>query len=75
MSLQLDNVNFGQELNDTFQQPDSTDMSFEARKRTIHNSRRRSSKAILNAKKRVRRNQANLRKARTALRSLKRRIR
>jgi len=72
MSLQLDNVNFGQELNDTFQ-PDSTDLSFELRK--IRNSRRRGSKAILNAKKRVRRNQANLRKARTALRSLKRRIR
>jgi len=72
MSLQLDNVNFGQELNDTFQ-PDSTDLSFELRK--IRNSRRRGSKAITNAKKRVRKNQANLRKARTALRSLKRRIR
>ena len=33
MSLQLDNVNFGQELNDTFQQPDSTDLSFEGRRR------------------------------------------
>tara|TARA_B100001245_G_scaffold211966_1_gene176946 strand:+ start:246 stop:464 length:219 start_codon:yes stop_codon:yes gene_type:complete len=72
MSLVLENVSFSQELNDTFQQP-TEELSFEARK--IRNSRRRGSKAILNAKKRVRRNQANLRKARTALRSLKRRIR
>ena len=72
MSLVLENASFSQELNDTFQQP-TEELSFEARK--IRNSRRRGSKAILNAKKRVRRNQANLRKARTALRSLKRRIR
>ena len=72
MSLVLENVSFSQELNDTFQQP-TEELSFEARK--IRNSRRRGSKAILNAKKRVRRNQANLKKARTALRSLKRRIR
>ena len=72
MSLVLENVSFSQELNDTFQQP-VEELSFELRK--IRNSRRRGSKAILNAKKRVRRNQANLRKARTALRSLKRRIR
>ena len=74
MSLVLENVSFSQELNDTFQQP-VEELSFEGRKRTIHNSRRRGSKAITNAKKRVRKNQANLRKARTALRSLKRRIR
>ena len=72
MSLVLENVSFSQELNDTFQQP-VEELSFELRK--IRNSRRRGSKAILNAKKRVRKNQANLRKARTALRSLKRRIR
>ena len=72
MSLVLENASFSQELNDTFQQP-TEELSFEARK--IRNSRRRGSKAILNAKKRVRRNQANLRKARTALRKLKRRIR
>ena len=72
MSLVLENASFSQELNDTFQQP-VEDLSFELKK--IRNSRRRGSKAILNAKKRVRRNQANLRKARTALRSLKRRIR
>ena len=72
MSLVLENASFSQELNDTFQQP-VEELSFELRK--IRNSRRRGSKAILNAKKRVRRNQANLRKARTALRSLKRRIR
>ena len=72
MSLVLENASFSQELNDTFQQP-TEELSFEARK--IRNSRRRGSKAILNAKKRVRKNQANLRKARTALRTLKRRIR
>ena len=72
MSLVLENASFSQELNDTFQQP-VEELSFELRK--IRNSRRRGSKAIANAKKRVRRNQANLRKARTALRSLKRRIR
>tara|TARA_B000000460_G_C21357048_1_gene323741 strand:+ start:258 stop:476 length:219 start_codon:yes stop_codon:yes gene_type:complete len=72
MSLVLENVSFSQELNDTFQQP-VEELSFELRK--IRNSRRRGSKAITNAKKRVRKNQANLRKARTALRSLKRRIR
>ena len=68
----MENVSFSQELNDTFQQP-VEELSFESKK--IRNSRRRGSKAITNAKKRVRRNQANLRKARTALRSLKRRIR
>jgi len=72
MSLVLENVSFSQELNDTFQQP-VEELSFDLRK--IRNSRRRGSKAITNAKKRVRKNQANLRKARTALRSLKRRIR
>ena len=72
MSLVLENVSFSQELNDTFQQP-VEELSFESKK--IRNSRRRGSKAITNAKKRVRKNQANLRKARTALRSLKRRIR
>ena len=72
MSLVLENASFSQELNDTFQQP-VEELSFELRK--IRNSRRRGSKAITNAKKRVRKNQANLRKARTALRSLKRRIR
>jgi len=39
MSLQLDNVNFGQELNDTFQQPDSTDLSFEGRRRKTQKQR------------------------------------
>ena len=72
MSLVLENASFSQELNDTFQQP-VEELSFELKK--IRNSRRRGSKAITNAKKRVRKNQANLRKARTALRSLKRRIR
>ena len=72
MSLVLENVSFSQELNDTFQQP-VEELSFELRK--IRNSRRRGSKAITNAKKRIRKNQANLRKARTALRKLKRRIR
>ena len=72
MSLVLENVSFSQELNDTFQQP-VEELSFEGKK--IRNSRRRGSKAITNAKKRVRKNEANLRKARTALRSLKRRIR
>ena len=72
MSLVLENASFSQELNDTFQQP-VEELSFESKK--IRNSRRRGSKAITNAKKRVRKNQANLRKARTALRSLKRRIR
>jgi len=73
MSLVLENASFSQELNDTFQQP--TELSFEAKRSPIRNSRRRGSKAITNAKKRIRKNQANLRKAKTALRSLKRRIR
>ena len=73
MSLVLENVSFSQELNDTFQQP--TDLSFELRKRTIHNSRRRGSKAISNKKKQIRKSLSRTKHLRVQLRGLKRRIR
>ena len=73
MSLVLENVSFSQELNDTFQQP--TDLSFELRKRTIHNSRRRGSKAISNKKKAIRKSLSRTKHLRVQLRGLKRRIR
>ena len=67
-NLTLDNVSFGQELETTFEGDD-----FEARK--IRNSRRRGSKAIAAGKRRVKRNQRSLKKARTALSRLRRSIR
>ena len=74
MSLQLDNVNFGQELNDTFQQPDSTDLSFASTK--LRNSKRtRVPSAIKSAKKRKSRAKMALKKANTHLRVVKRRFR
>ena len=73
MSLVLENASFSQELNDTFQQP--TDLSFELRKRTIHNSRRRGSKAISNKKKQIRKSLSTTKHLRVQLRGLKRRIR
>ena len=73
MSLVLENVSFSQELSDTFQQP--TDLSFELRKRTIHNSRRRGSKAISNKKKQIRKSLSRTKHLRVQLRSLKRVIR
>ena len=73
MSLVLENVSFSQELNDTFQQP--TDLSFELRKRTIHNSRRRGSKAIANKKKQIRKSRSHTKHLMVQLRGLKRRIR
>ena len=73
MSLVLENVSFSQELNDTFQQP--TDLSFELRKRTIHNSRRRGSKAISNEKKQIRKSISKTKHLRVQLRTLKRGIR
>ena len=73
MSLVLENVSFSQELNDTFQQP--TDLSFELRKRTIHNSRRRGSKAISNKKKQITKSMSHTKHLLVQLRGLKRRIR
>ena len=73
MSLVLENVSFSQELSDTFQQP--TDLSLEQRRRTIHNSRRRGSKAISNKKKQIRKSLSRTRHLRVQLRGLKRRIR
>ena len=35
MSLVLENVSFSQELNDTFQQDESNDLSFEVRRRRL----------------------------------------
>ena len=72
MSLVLENASFSQELSDTFQQPTET-LSFEASK--IRNSRRRKSKAIINANKRIRKARARVRKAMTAKRKLTRSIR
>ena len=70
-NLTLDNVSFGQELETTFEGDD-----FEARKRgAIRNSRRRGSKAIAAGKRRVKRNERNLKKARTALKRLRSSIR
>ena len=67
-NLTLDNVSFEQELETTF---DGND--FEARRRApIRNSRRKSSKTIAAG---VRRARANVRKAQTALRRLRSRIR
>ena len=74
MSLVLENVSFSQELNDTFQQP-TEELSFEGRRKTIHNSRRRGSKAITNKKKVIRKSLARTKHLRVQLRSLKRRIR
>ena len=73
MSLVLENVSFSQELNDTFQQP--TDLSFELRKRTIHNSKRRGSKAISNKKKQITKSRSHTKPLLVQLRGLKRRIR
>ena len=73
MSLVLENASFSQELNDTFQQP--TDLSFELRKRTIHNSRRRGSKAISNKKKQITKSRSRTKHLMVQLRTLKRRIR
>jgi len=70
-NLTLDNVSFGQELETTFEGDD-----FEARsRRPIRNSRRRGSKAIAAGVRRVKRNQRNLKKARTALKRLRSSIR
>ena len=73
MSLVLENVSFSQELNDTFQQP--TDLSLEQRRRTIHNSRRRGSKAISNKKKQITKSRSHTKHLLVQLRGLKRRIR
>ena len=76
MSLQLellDNNSFSQELDGTFQQDDN--ISFELRKRTIHNSRRRGSKAISNKKKQIRKSRSHTKHLLVQLRGLKRRIR
>ena len=74
MSLVLENASFSQELIDTFQQP-TEELSFEGRRRTIHNSRRRGSKAITNKKKAIRKSIAKTKHLRVQLRSLKRQIR
>ena len=68
----LDNNSFSQELDGTFQ---PTDLSFELRKRTIHNSRRRGSKAISNKKKQIRKSRSHTKHLMVQLRGLKRRIR
>ena len=73
MSLVLENVSFSQELSDTFQQP--TDLSLEQRRRTIHNSRRRGSKAISNKKKQITKSRSHTKHLLVQLRGLKRRIR
>ena len=41
MSLVLENVSFSQELNDTFQQDDNNDLSFEVRRRRLTRVSRR----------------------------------
>jgi len=70
-NLTLDNVSFEQELETTF---DGND--FEARRRApIRNSRRKSSKTIAAGVRRVKRNERNLKKARTALKRLRNSIR
>ena len=70
----MENVEFSQQLNDTFQQP-TEELSFEGRRKTIHNSRRRGSKAITNKKKAIRKSLARTKHLRVQLRSLKRHIR
>ena len=67
-SLSLDDDSFSQELVTTF---DGNDFEL----RPIKNSRRRGSKVIANAKRRVKRAQRNVKKAQTNLRKLSRRIR
>jgi len=67
--LTLDNDSFAQELTNTFE----SNNDFE--RPAIRNSRRKKSKAIARANKRIRLNQRNLKKARTAKRKLTRRIR
>ena len=74
MSLVLENASFSQELNDTFQQP-VDELSLEGRKSTIHNSRRRGSKAISNKKKQIKKSLSRTKHLRVQLRSLKRHIR
>ena len=67
--LTLDNDSFAQELSNTFE----SNNDFE--RPAIRNSRRKKSKAIARANKRIRLNQRNLKKARTAKKKLSRRIR
>ena len=67
--LTLDNDSFAQELTNTFE----SNNDFE--RPAIRNSRRKKSKALARANKRIRLNQRNLKKARTAKRKLTRRIR
>ena len=67
--LTLDNDSFAQELTNTFE----SNNDFE--RPAIRNSRRKKSKAIARANKRIRLNQRNLKKARTAKKKLSRRIR
>jgi len=67
--LTLDNDSFAQELTNTFE----SNNDFE--RPAIRNSRRKKSKALAKANKRIRLNQRNLKKARTAKRKLTRRIR
>ena len=58
--LTLDNDSFAQELTNTFE----SNNDFE--RPAIRNSRRKKSKALARANKRIRLNQRNLKKARTA---------
>jgi len=67
--LTLDNDSFAQELTNTFE----SNNDFE--RPAIRNSRRKKSKALAKANKRIRLNQRNLKKAQTAKRKLTRRIR
>ena len=67
--LTLDNDSFAQELTNTFE----SNNDFE--RPAIRNSRRKKSKALARANKRIRLNQRNLKKARTAKKKLSRRIR
>ena len=67
--LTLDNDSFAQELTNTFE----SNNDFE--RPAIRNSRRKKSKALARANKRIRLNQRNLKKARTAKKKLARSIR
>ena len=67
--LTLDNDSFAQELTNTFE----SNNDFE--RPAIRNSRRKKSKALGRANRRIKRAQRNVKKARTAKRKLTRRIR
>ena len=67
----MENVEFSQQLNDTFQQQD---VNFDMRSR-LRNSKRGKSKAIARANQRVKRALRNVQKARTNLKRVKARLR